>query len=96
MTFTTTFTFRDKSFEARIYLDYSDAPLYIFTIIEDMEITDAFGEDVYIKTDGERILPMLCNYPSLHELRLAIFDVVKARPEFLLAQQQLEKSKAVA
>ncbi|HYH16260.1 MAG TPA: hypothetical protein VD794_13620 [Flavisolibacter sp.] len=95
MTFTTTFTFRSKSYQTKIYLDYCEAPLYIFTIIDDTEIIDAFGEDVYIKTDGKRILPMLCHYPSLNELRQSIFNVVKERPEFQLAQQ-LVNSKAVA
>lgn len=96
MTFTTNFCFRGQSYQAVIYLDYKEQPLYIFATLEDHKLIHLFGEDIYIKTNGEEMLPMMYSYPSHNELRLAIFNSVKDRPEFAAAIRQLYPQKAAA
>ncbi|HYH13938.1 MAG TPA: hypothetical protein VD794_01875 [Flavisolibacter sp.] len=82
MNFTTAFTFRDTSYQAEVFLDFSEYPYYVFVILQDHLLLQEFGSEVSIKNDSNTILPMKEEPTTLQELRQAIFYAVKTTSTF--------------
>ncbi len=83
------FTFRSKTYSSTFFIDCSDYPCYIFTILEDKELIEEFGDEVTIKTDGEVHLPKKDGYPELIKLREAMFTAIKVTPEFIAMKEKI-------
>ena len=54
----------------------------------DKNLITEFGEDVTIKTDCVTILEKEDDYAELIKLRLAIFNVFKTTPEFMVGKNK--------
>jgi hypothetical protein len=83
MEITVPFLFRDKLFTARLFIDISEQPCYLFIFLSDPALIEEFGDEISIKTDGELILPMKLNYPALAKLRKALFASIRYIQPFL-------------
>ena len=82
MDFIVQFLFREKLSTARVYIDDSEYPCLIFTILNDVALIREFSDEVTIKSDGEIILPMKYSYPALDELRISMFNSIKNTQQF--------------
>ena len=69
-------------------MDISIDPCFIFVMLFDKNLITEFGEDVTIKTDCVTILEKEDDYAELIKLRLAIFNVFKTTPEFMVGKNK--------
>ena len=85
--------FRHKTRNAHAYIDTTEFPFYIFTIILDRELIEAFSDEVAIKTDFNKVLPKKDDYKEgLVALRQAIFNAIRNTAPF----KELKTKMAIA
>jgi len=89
------FTFRDKLYNCRTYIDSSIDPCFVFVELNDKDLIEKFGKELTIKTDFEKILPFRDRDPEFTELRAAIFATLKVHPEFIHAKLKREAHNLV-
>lgn len=77
------FWFRSIEYSCSAFIDSSQYPCYIFTILDDPGLISEFGSDITIATDGKKRLAKKDDYAALVDLRQAIFNAIKEVPQFL-------------
>jgi hypothetical protein len=87
---TTHFTFRNKEYSCKIWVDISpEPPFYVFADLLDKELIQEFGDEITIKTDFETRLPRLDDYQALSELRQAVFNAIQTNPAFITRKNKV-------
>ena len=82
MNFAVSFHFRGKQYSCLAFIDTSESPWYIFTILADGDLIQEFGEEITLKTDGNHLLPRSDDFTKLVELRRALFEAISASPRY--------------
>ncbi len=83
------FHFRNKEYLCNAFIDASEYPCYVFTILRDNELIKEFGDETTIKTDCERLLPKKDDHVALVALREAILYALKTTPEFIAVRRKM-------
>jgi hypothetical protein len=93
MDFQIHFSYRNRLCHCLAVVDYREEPYYIFTTQYDEQIISTYSDDVTIKTDFNRVLPMDDDYlKGIVELRQAIFNAFVMTPEYSELKERLQLS----
>jgi hypothetical protein len=93
MEFQVHFTYQNRPCHCLAVVDYRETPYFIFTTQFDEQIISIYSDDISIKTDLNRVLPMDDDYlKGIVELRQAIFNAFTTTPECSELKEQLQLS----
>ena len=87
------FVFRKKHYQAEMYVEDSEFPCLVFVFLHNEELQNEFGEEITVKTDFEKLLPKMDDYPNLIELRKTVFAMIKNTERFLTAKRKWQGLK---